>query len=143
MNPPKITAERGSTLLELLAVMTILGILSAIGMPAFLGQSSKGQDAKAKTAVRAAATAAETYFTDTESYEDMDADALRKIEPSLNHAEGASLSVAVADSGESYTLSVKSKGGNTFSIARSDTSSATSRTCSTSGRDGCPASGVW
>jgi prepilin-type N-terminal cleavage/methylation domain-containing protein len=143
MSPPNITAERGSTLLELLAVMMILGILSAIGMPAFLGQSSKGQDAKAKSAVRAAATAAETYFTDTESYEGMDADELRKIEPSLSHAEGASLSVAVTDSGESYTLSVRSKAGNTFSIARSDTAKSTSRTCTTRGRDGCPASGVW
>jgi type IV pilus assembly protein PilA len=143
MNPPKITAERGSTLIELLAVMAILGILSAIGMPAFLGQSNKGQDAKAKTAVRAAATAAETYFTDFESYEGMDADALREIEPSLKDAEGASLSVLVTDSGESYRLSVKSKGGNTFSVARSDMSDATSWTCSTRGRDGCPASGVW
>ena len=144
MNPPAhIRDERATTLVELLAVMMVIGILSAIGMPAFLGQESKGQDAKAKSAARVALTAAETYFTDSDTYDGMDPDALRKIEPSLDDAEGATLAVTVADGGKSFELSVVSDGGNVFSLERNQTAGDTSRTCVSAGNGGCPSDGKW
>jgi type IV pilus assembly protein PilA len=144
MNPPaRINSERGSTLIELITVMAIVGILSAIGLPSFLGQTSKGQDAKAKSAANTASKAAETFFTDSESYEDMDADALRKIEPTLKEEEGSTLTVTVSGGGKGYTVSVVSNGGNTFSIKRSDSSGGTTQACTTAGRDGCRAGGTW
>src|ERR1700740_2228699 len=54
----------GFTLIELLVVIIIIGILAAIAIPVFLNQRKKGYDAQAKSDMRNAATAEETYLTD-------------------------------------------------------------------------------
>jgi type IV pilus assembly protein PilA len=56
--------EEGFTLIELLVVIIIIGILAAIAIPVFLNQRQKGYDAQAKSDLRNAATAEETYLTD-------------------------------------------------------------------------------
>ena len=60
--------EKGFTLIELLVVILIIGILAAIALPAFLNQREKAQDTEAKSAVRTAQTAMETYYTDNQTY---------------------------------------------------------------------------
>ena len=54
--------EGGFTLIELLVVIIIIGILAAVAIPVFLNQRKKGYDAQAKSDVRNAATAEETYL---------------------------------------------------------------------------------
>ena len=54
-------SESGFTLVELLVVMLILGLLAAIAIPSFFNQRDKARDADAKTQVRTAQTAMETY----------------------------------------------------------------------------------
>ena len=52
--------EGGFTLIELLVVVLIIGILSAIAIPAFLSQTSKANDSAAKTQVGTLQTTMET-----------------------------------------------------------------------------------
>src|SRR5215207_11562992 len=77
--------EKGFTLIELLVIILIIGILAAIALPAFLNQRGKAQDAAAKSDVRSAQTAMETYYTDNQSYVNGDAAALKVIEPALTN----------------------------------------------------------
>ncbi len=66
--------EGGFTLIELLVVIIIIGILAAIAIPVFLSQRKKGWDAQAKSDLRNAATAEETYLTDKGNYTNVEAD---------------------------------------------------------------------
>ena len=133
--------EKGFTLIELLVVILIIGILAAIALPAFLGQRARAQDTAAKSAVREAQTAMETFYTDNQNYS-ADEDALEDIEASLKSKPGDSL--VVTPGTEDYTLVVTSITGNTFTIAKDDEGVVT-RSCDRDGtsKGGCPASLSW
>ena len=105
--------EKGFTLIELLVVILIIGILAAIALPAFLNQRGKAQDAEAKSAVRTAQTAMETWYTDEQDYDALAAD-LKNIEPSLNSGQGSTLAVVTTATG--YSVEVESKTENKFKI---------------------------
>ena len=135
--------EKGFTLIELLVVILISGILAAIALPAFLGQRARAQDTEGKTAVRQAQTAMETWYTDNQNYIASDTD-LENIEESLKATPGAFTVTPGTATDDSYTLSVVSKTGNTFSIAKTDAGAVT-RSCTRTGttKGGCPASTSW
>ena len=132
--------ESGFTLIELLVVILIIGILAAIAIPAFLGQREKAQDSEAKTAVRTAASAAKSYFTDSQTYVGMTVAELKKIEPSLGQGQGTTLAIS-NPSATGYTLAVDSKTANKFTIT--EASGVATRTCTTGGKAGCPTGGSW
>ena len=132
--------DSGFSLIELLVITVVIGILAAIAIPAFLGNREKAQDSEAKSAVRVAATTAKAYFADKDTFVGMTAASLRKIEPSLGQGQGATLSVRSA-SAIGYRLRVSSKTSNRFSI--SERLGVTTRTCTASGKAGCPTGGNW
>jgi type IV pilus assembly protein PilA len=139
---PRPSVEGGFTLIEILVVMAVLALLAAIAIPAFFSQGDKALDARAKSAARAAETAAELIATQNDgSYGGPDgvtAGNLRGVESTL---DAASLTVS-GISDDEYTVTVASPTGNTFSVER-HANGITELSCTLSGTDGCPSDGRW
>jgi type IV pilus assembly protein PilA len=128
--------QGGFTLIELLVVILIIGILAAIAIPTFLNQRGKAQDASAKSELRNAATAEETYYTDSQTYTATPAN-LTAIEPSLTQGfaattatpPGDGMTIVAADTGANkYHLQVVSKSNVTYDYI--DNNGTVTRSCS-------------
>jgi type IV pilus assembly protein PilA len=97
--------EHGFTLIELMVVLVVIGVLIAIAIPTYLGFKDRAADRAAQANLRTALAAAEAYYTDNVTYEDMDAAALRAIDA------GISPSLMVVSAGDSsYCLTEKVNG---------------------------------
>ncbi|MFL5823354.1 MAG: type IV pilin protein [Solirubrobacteraceae bacterium] len=138
--------EKGFTLIELLVVILIIGILAAIAIPAFLNQRSKAYDASAKSNLKTAQTAEETYATDqngtyaSDTLSASDTGALATIEPTLKNSPYVT---ATANGTTGYTIVATSQGSGSSpdSFTLTSANGAVTRTCSGTG-GGC-VGGSW
>lgn len=129
--------ERGITIIEILVATLIIGILAGIALPSFAAQKSKGEGAAAKAFARAARTAIETHYTDSQTY-NVGPARLIVIEPGLQRAKN----LQVSGTDDTYRISVDDLKGRTFGFERFSTGDA-NRFCSPAGEGACPATGLW
>jgi type IV pilus assembly protein PilA len=107
----RLASEQGFTLIELLVVIIILGILVAIAVPAYLSFRGNAQDAAAKSNVRSAIPAAESYYQATnDSYTGMDNAALKLQAPGVS----GNVAVLVLNNGQGYCLDDQLEGNNSY-----------------------------
>ncbi len=134
--------EGGFTLIELLVVILIIGILSAIAIPAFLSQKSKANDAGAKTQVGTLQTSMETYSTENSgSYEGATLAKLEAIEPTLKEKTQSTPAVGTVAKEEYEVSSTSVASGDKFTLK--NVAGVISRTCLPVGKGGCTAAGTW
>jgi prepilin-type N-terminal cleavage/methylation domain-containing protein len=70
--PSHPRADAGFTLIEILVVLLIAGILAAIALPSFIGQTEIAKDAEAKSLARTLQTQVESCFVETRDWRECD-----------------------------------------------------------------------
>ena len=130
-------SQEGFTLIELLVVVAIIGVLAAIALPAFLGQTSMASDAKAKSDASNVERAMEMHWAQNDTYDATVAE-LTALEPAISSA----LNLSVTGTQSTYQVTAGARRGATFTITKSGTSSV-ERTCAPVGTGGCEDDGTW
>jgi len=124
-NRMEVGGEGGFTLIELLVVIIIIAILAAIAIPMYLSQRQKGWEANARSDLRNAAVAQESYYTDNDIYTTTEANLTAE---GFNPSANVTMTYISANASGYCMSAVNDNGGATYYMD-SDTGEPTTVAC--------------
>lgn len=96
--------SKGFTILELMATMALIGVLTAIAYPSYVAQISKGRRAEAVAALLKAALKEEKYFSDHGAYTSNMTQLGFNADPATTEHGFYQFDAAVPNGGQSFVL---------------------------------------
>jgi type IV pilus assembly protein PilA len=143
-----VREEDGFTLVELLVVVLVIGILAAIAIPMFLGDSGRAKDAQAKELARTAQTSAETISTENSgTYALVSPPELNRVEQTIPIVASTSEAYLSAASGtqDEYSVTATAPNGDELTIKKNSSGEVTRECASPIEKTGCSGgeSGSW
>jgi len=139
--PSALRRQDGFSFIEILVVMIVLGILAAIVLPTFLGQTGQGSDASAKSDTRSVVDAVEHCSTDGEDYTGCDEEAELGLS-GLPWGNGPGKVSVISSAAREYAVRATSDANHEFTWTKRPNGSV-ERTCAPAGEGGCDSSGSW
>jgi prepilin-type N-terminal cleavage/methylation domain-containing protein len=127
----RVRRADGFSLLELLAVLLIMGVLAAVSIPLFLSATAKAADAQAKTLAGTAENTAEVLGAENDGqYEKVTVAELVAREPTIPTApgKGGAYLSKTTDGANEYSVTATATNGDELTIAR-NANGTIARTC--------------
>lgn len=109
-NDIRVKNEGGFTLVELLVVILIIGILTAIAIPMFLNQRKAAIDATAKSDMRNAIMATQQYYNSNPKAPNVDLVAMQKL-----MKKDVNSRITFTGTSEDYCIEVRNANGDVLS----------------------------
>jgi len=127
----RMRADGGFTLIEILVVMIIIGILTTIGLPSYLGARERAADRVTQANLRTGLAASLTYFAEIGTFTGFDVVQAETAEPSVDWMSPGPPATGQVDieiaSGTDLLLVSVSKTGTFFCLAQTAFAPATDR----------------